>query len=86
MCIDASKIILKGTEIIFLVSYRILGCRPPGPGDLYMFSLSRTLKILKSLNSTSDRDISRSVSFKISFSASSTLLVVPSSMVKTLEK
>jgi len=82
MRIDASKIILKGTEITFLVSYRILGCRPSGPGALYMFSLSRALRILKSLNSTSERNISRSVSFKITFSTSSTLLVAPSSMVK----
>jgi len=67
MCIDASKIILKGIKSTFLVSNRILGCSPSGPGDLCMFSLSRALKILKSLNSTSDKDISRSVSFKIHF-------------------
>jgi len=68
MRIDASKIILKGIEITFLVSNRILGCSPSGPGALYMFSLSTALKILKSLNSTLDKDISESVSFKISFS------------------
>jgi len=63
---DASKIILKGTEITFLDSNRIIGCSLSGPRDLYMHRLSRALKILKSLNSTSD--ISRSVSLKISFS------------------
>jgi len=44
MHIDVSKIILKGIEITFLVSNRILGCSPSGPGDLYMLSLSRALK------------------------------------------
>jgi len=68
MRIDASKIILKRIEITFLVLNRILGCCPSRPGDLYMCSLSRAVKILKSLNSTSDKDISRSVSFEVSFS------------------
>ena len=58
MRIDASKIIFTGHAIIVLVSSKILGCNPSGPGDLYIFSLSRALKILYSLNSISGNDIS----------------------------
>jgi len=50
---EASNISFKGVVILILVSYKILGCSPSGPGDFETLSFSNIFNIFSSWNSVS---------------------------------
>jgi len=55
---EASNVSFKGVVILFLVSYKIFGCSPSGPGDFETLSFSNIFNILSSWNSISNSVVS----------------------------